>query len=72
MNCDCIERVDEKLAEQNLALDATFILKPKKPYSTLSISTHFKNLAKKKRGQKPTKILVTYCPFCGKKAKDGD
>lgn len=70
MNCDCIKRVNEKLAEQNLALNATFIPEPKKPYSTLSISTHFKDLAKKKRGQKPMSIIVTYCPFCGKKAKD--
>lgn len=69
MNCDCIERVDAKLAEQNLALDATFILEPKKPYSMLSVSTHFKDLTKKKRGQKPAEILVTYCPFCGKKTK---
>lgn len=69
MNCNCVKRINEKLAEQNLALDATFILEPEKPYSVLSVSTHFKDLSKKRRGQKPVSIIVTYCPFCGKKAK---
>lgn len=26
MNCDCIERIDEQLAEQNFALDVSFLL----------------------------------------------
>lgn len=69
MNCDCITRVDKKLADQNLALDVTFILDSKNAYNTLSISTHWKDSSKKVRGKKPTSILVSYCPFCGKKVK---
>jgi hypothetical protein len=67
MNCDCITRVDEKLAAQNLALDVTFLV-TKEFKATLSISTHWKDSAKRKRGKKPTAILVTFCPFCGEKA----
>lgn len=70
MNCDCIKRVNEKLADQNLALDVSFVLNPKQAYDSLSISTHWKDSSKKVRGKKPTSILVSYCPFCGVKARE--
>lgn len=66
MNCDCITRVNEKLSDNNLALDTLFLLDSGK--STLAIGTHFKDVDKKKRGDRPTNLLVTFCPFCGTKA----
>ena len=71
MNCDCITRVDEKLAEQNLALDVTFLISGGMQ-DTLSVSTHWKDSSKKVRGKKPPTIVVTFCPFCGKKATKED
>jgi hypothetical protein len=70
MNCDCIETVDKKLADKNLALDTSIVFG--KDMSTadavLTISTHWKDSSKKKRGKKPTMLLVTFCPFCGTRA----
>lgn len=70
MNCDCITRINEKLAEQNMELN-TFIvgITSPQPYTTVGVSTRWKDSTKKVRGKKPTTILVTFCPFCGKKAK---
>lgn len=68
MNCNCVNLIDEKLAEENLALDTVFILGP--PFeTTLAISTHWKDAEKKPRGKKPKTIIVSYCPFCGKKTE---
>lgn len=66
MNCDCITRINEKLSEQNLALDTLFLLDQGK--STLAIGTHFKDKDKRKRGERPTNLLVTFCPFCSERA----
>jgi hypothetical protein len=70
MNCDCIARIDEKLAEQNFALDTSFLLGENLSLNAviLSIGTHWKDSSKKVRGKKPPTIIVTFCPFCGKKA----
>lgn len=68
MNCDCIKMVDDKLAEENLALDTTIIFS--NPVTvTLSLSTHWKDSDKKPRGKKPKTIIVNFCPFCGKSAE---
>lgn len=67
MNCDCITAIDEKLAEQNLALDTVFINVMTTFDSMLAISTHWKDSSKKVRGKKPATIIVTFCPFCGTK-----
>lgn len=74
MNCDCIQRIDEKLAEQNLALDVSFLLGKDLSLSstTLSVGTHWKDSSKKIRGKKPPTIVVTFCPFCGKRATKED
>jgi hypothetical protein len=71
MNCDCITRVNKKLEDQNLALSVSFVFSNNisKATDMLSIATHWKDSSKKPRGKKPTSILVSYCPFCGKKAK---
>jgi hypothetical protein len=68
MNCDCITNVNENLAERNMALDTMLILSNPGGV-TLSISTHWKDPAKKPRGQKPITLVVNFCPFCGKSAE---
>lgn len=67
MNCDCIKRINEKLADQNFALDVSFINLMTSFDETLSISTHWKDSSKKIRGKKPSTILITFCPFCTKR-----
>lgn len=71
MNCDCITKVNEKLAEMNMALNTSFILGKNLNLTgqTLCIGTHWKDESKKVRGKKPTTITVNYCPFCGVKAE---
>ena len=58
-DCDCIERVNAKLAESN-----TKIMLPwfglQRPF------IESMKLDEKKRG-KPTKVFATFCPFCGSK-----
>lgn len=73
MNCDCIKRIDDQLAAQNFALDVSFLLGKDLSLSstTLSVGTHWKDSSKKVRGKKPPTIVVTFCPFCGKKAETG-
>lgn len=68
MKCNCIQTSNDKLAEKNLELDTLFVLDPMTTTITLFIATRWKDESKKQRGKKPTKIVVTYCPFCGKKA----
>lgn len=70
MNCNCINTVDEGLAERNMELDKTFLLGGSGSVM-LSISTHWKDTNKKPRGQKPTVLLVKFCPFCGMSAEAG-
>jgi hypothetical protein len=70
MNCDCITRIDEQLAEQNFALDTSFLLGKNLSLTaiTLSVGTHWKDSSKKVRGKKPPTIVVSFCPFCGERA----
>ena len=67
MNCKCVSRINEHLAEQNLALDTVFINVMTTFDCTLAVGTHWKDSTKKVRGKKPITIIVTFCPFCGKK-----
>lgn len=69
MNCNCMAEVDEKLSDQNLALDRLYLLTGSAG-TALYIGTHFKNEEKRKRGDRTTKLMVSFCPFCGKKATD--
>ena len=70
MNCDCIAQINQLYADQNLALNTTFLLGKDLSLSgsTLSIGMRWKDSSKKIRGKKPPTIVVTFCPFCGKKA----
>ncbi len=66
-SCNCVEKVDAKLAEFNTKLCRSLAL----DFSTGEASTHIsiatEKIDTKKRGPAKT-VWVTYCPFCGKVA----
>ena len=43
MNCDCITRIDEKLADVNMALDVVFTNVMTSFDASLGIGTHWKD-----------------------------
>ena len=57
--CECIKRVNEKLAEHNTRIEVPWI-GPQLPFVTTI------KLDEKKRG-KPVRMFATHCPFCGEK-----
>lgn len=60
MACACIERVDKMLAERNTELNVQFYTDGGPP--TVIVSTLVKE---PKRGAKASRMLATFCPFCG-------
>lgn len=57
MTCNCIEKVDAKLAEHNVALVTSLFGEPKCAVEVYKVDA-------KKRG-KPPVMMASYCPFCG-------
>lgn len=71
MNCDCINKIDEKLREQNLRLCGyAFVMPNFKP--VITIQTEWIDEAKAPKGKKrsPTKMFASHCPFCGTKIEN--
>lgn len=74
MNCECIEKVNEKLATRNTKLAISFItseiMKGGKRSLELasSLSVEVAKIDSKVRG-KALSVCVTFCPFCGQKAQ---
>lgn len=67
MNCDCIKRVNAQLKPHDTELVLTFRLTESLGInSTLAIPTKW--IAGIKKRKKPMTIVITFCPFCGKKA----
>lgn len=70
MNCDCVTRINEQLAEENMALNTSVLFDDKMQISvSLGIGTHWIDSSKKPRGKKLTTVMVSLCPFCGKSAE---
>ena len=67
MNCDCINRVDDKLREKNLKLVGFAFIMPDFEV-TPQIATAWLDKSKAPRGQvrMPPAMLASHCPFCGK------
>lgn len=63
-NCKCAVRVDKKLAANGAMLDLPLSTNPE--LSRVCIVATMKSRDTLKR-YKPTTLLATYCPFCGKK-----
>jgi hypothetical protein len=68
--CDCIERIDKSLKDQNLQLEQALIVLDNVLCARPIIHTEFIEQSKKKRGQKQPPFFVKYCPFCGEKYVD--
>jgi len=67
MNCDCIEKVNQRLADagHNYRLATTLLFDDKMNISVrLSLPTTWTGDDKPKR-KKPPFMLCTLCPFCG-------
>lgn len=70
MNCDCIEKVNKKLADAGFEykLDAAIVFDDKMQGTTrLQVPTYWSDPLKRSK-KKPPSMLCTFCPFCGKKA----
>jgi hypothetical protein len=73
MNCDCIQRVDDKLKEAglNYQLAPSMVFDDKMQLEVLfSVPTRW--IGEPPKGHKrksPPTMICTYCPFCGKEAK---
>lgn len=60
--CNCITKIDEKLAEYNGILEINLLANPSR--ALVSVCKRFP------RGKKPPLMEASYCPFCGKKYKE--
>lgn len=60
--CDCIKRVNAKLADYNGVLETNLLANPQRVVlSTTKITS---------RGKRPPIFEASYCPFCGEKYKE--
>lgn len=67
MNCDCVEKVDKKLAEAGYEyrLGTSMVFDDKMQMSVrLALPTVWNDVTKRKKKPPPT-MLCTLCPFCG-------
>lgn len=63
--CGCIPKINKQLAERNTRLAQSFCLT-----EDLSGADCVLMIAVEKvnpRGKRPTHVLATFCPFCGKR-----
>lgn len=70
MNCDCIDKVNKKLADagHEYKVSSALVFDDKmRSEQRLEVTTYWSDLLKRSR-KKPPSILCTFCPFCGKKA----
>jgi len=72
MNCTCYDEVSEKLKAEGLAISykcAKFRLSKNK----LSMALGFPlqpTEGKRLKSNQPSIVFISYCPFCGKSAKE--
>lgn len=74
MNCDCIEKVNEKLAAAGYEykVDVSLVFDSEmNTDSRLAIQTYWNDPLKRGR-KKPPSMLCTFCPFCGANARKPD
>jgi hypothetical protein len=63
--CKCVERVNKQLAEHNTRLDELSMMNMTTGKCRQSI--HVATCKIERRKGKAKKMLVTFCPFCGKR-----
>lgn len=72
MNCDCIEKIDERLRDKNLRLTGYAFTAPDfKVVPTVNTEWIDPDKAPKGMKNKPTKMFASHCPFCGKPVEAG-
>lgn len=59
--CNCIDKIDEKLAEQNTQIKVPFMLGGREPLPFIATE----KIDRKKRVG-PIALTGAFCPFCGK------
>jgi hypothetical protein len=65
MNCDCVEKLDERLKEKNLHIvGGSFVMSSFE--FRVTIATDWLDKKAAKRGEKPPPMMASHCPFCGK------
>lgn len=64
--CDCMTRVNEKLASRNTRLAVSFCLSSDLSEADAMLMIQTEKLDKGLR-TKPTSVIPTFCPFCGVK-----
>lgn len=73
MNCDCVDKIDEKLAEKNLRLACTAL--SGEDYSLrVYLKADWIDRNKAPRGDKnrPPNMYASHCPWCGVKIAKKD
>ena len=68
--CNCIQMSNEALKPKGMMLSLALIMQSNTIESRLYIPTV--EIGPHKRGFRPAKILVTYCPFCGEKQPESE
>jgi len=71
MNCDCINKIDDKLRQHNLRLTGYAHMMP--DFSIVpTLSTEWIDKDKAPLGKKrnPPAMFASHCPFCGKPTED--
>lgn len=74
MNCDCIEKVDKKLADAGYEykISVSFLFDAKmNTEERLAVETYWSDPLKRRK-KKPPSMLCTFCPFCGTRATKPD
>jgi hypothetical protein len=67
--CDCVDRIDEKLAERNTRLTRAIVFADRGNNPNIMLQTE--QIEKGRGKQKAVSMFLTYCPFCGLKYEAG-
>lgn len=64
MKCDCISKVNKALEEKGVQLKQHIVMDMKTYKTSMDIALE---TVSAKKGVKPTRLFLAFCPFCGKK-----
>jgi hypothetical protein len=67
MMCDCVAKVNERLAEKNTVLSEALVVSRSRPGSRMSLVIKTERLDPQVKGSKVITVMPSFCPFCGDK-----